>query len=137
MTFFLFEIFKIPKIFRYFVPVPFCQLVRIWTLFLSICIDSKDLQSNFEVPVGCGSFIFPLPSTVLAQTSPNLRFCYIKRSPALSFIRRTLSSGNAVWLCRKKWLACNATHTAFAEKKVTSYKCHYLINSLVTFVFHF
>ena len=78
-----------------------------------------------------------IDSVQLAQTSLNLRFCFIKRSPSLSFIRRTLSFGNAVWLCRKKWLACNATHTAFAEKKVTSYKCHYLINSLVTFVFHF
>ena len=34
--------------------MPFYQLVRNWTLFLSICIDSKDLQSNFEVLVACG-----------------------------------------------------------------------------------
>ena len=56
---------KFLKFSGFFVPVPFYQLVRICTLFLLICIDSKDLQSNFEVPVVCGSLIFPLPSTVI------------------------------------------------------------------------
>ena len=41
-----------------FVPVPFCELVRIWTLLLSIYIDSEDLQSNFEVPAVFGSTYF-------------------------------------------------------------------------------
>ena len=63
--FFSLKFSKFLKFSGFFVPVPFCQLVRIWTLFLSICIDSKDLQSNFEVPVACGSLIFPLPSTVI------------------------------------------------------------------------
>ena len=31
-----------------FVPVPFCQLVRIWNLFLTILLASKNLQPNFE-----------------------------------------------------------------------------------------
>ena len=38
--------------------MPFCELVRIWTLLLSIYIDSKDLQSNFEVPAVFGSTYF-------------------------------------------------------------------------------
>ena len=32
--------------------------MRIWTLLLSIYIDSKDLQSNFEVPAVFGSTYF-------------------------------------------------------------------------------
>ena len=43
---FFFQIFKISGI---FVPMPFYELVQIWNLCLSICIDSNDLQSNFEV----------------------------------------------------------------------------------------
>ena len=57
--FFSLKFSKFLKFSVFFVPVPFCQLVQIWNLFLSICIDSKDLQSNFEVPVVCGSLIFP------------------------------------------------------------------------------
>ena len=41
-----------------FVPVPFCELVQVWTLLLSIYLDSKDLQSNFEVPAVFGSTYF-------------------------------------------------------------------------------
>ena len=52
---------KFPQIFKFssiFVFVPFCELVRIWTLLLSIYIGSKDLQSNFKVPAVCGSTYF-------------------------------------------------------------------------------
>ncbi len=79
LTFFLLPNFqKILKFSSIFVPVPFCKLVRIWTLLLSIYIDSKDLQSNFEVPVVCGSTYFwvslyKLPTVLL-------RRCFIYHS---------------------------------------------------------
>ena len=56
------------KLFNYsaiFVPVPFCELVRIWSSFLSILLCSKYLQSNFEVPGPCGSLSLGLIPTVV------------------------------------------------------------------------
>jgi hypothetical protein len=47
-----------------FDPVPFCELVRIWSSFLSIIFCSKYLQSNFEVPGPCGSLSLGLIPTV-------------------------------------------------------------------------
>ena len=35
--------------FQVFVPVPFCEFLRIWSSFLSILFASKYLQPNFEV----------------------------------------------------------------------------------------
>ena len=79
LTFFFLWNFQNSKKFQFFfVYVPFCQLVRIWTLFLSICIDSKDLQSNFEVPVACGSIIFPLPSTVIVHRRNYIQWLYLE-----------------------------------------------------------
>ena len=47
--------------------------MRIWTLLLSIYIDSKDLQSNFEVPAVFGSAYFwvslyKLPTVVFGSS---------------------------------------------------------------------
>ena len=63
--FFLSKLFNFSVIFV--VPVPFCQLVRIWSLFLSILLASKYLQPNFEVQGVKGSLIVGLISTVLAS----------------------------------------------------------------------
>ena len=74
-----FQFSKIPQISSIFVPVPFCKLVRIWTLLLSIYIDSKELQSNFEVSAVFGSTYFwvslyKLP-TVIIEYDGNLFVC--------------------------------------------------------------
>ena len=49
----------------FFVPVPFCELVRTWSSFLSILLWSNYLQSNFGVPGPCGSLSWGLSFTVL------------------------------------------------------------------------
>ena len=57
------------KLFNYsaiFVPVPFCQLVRIWSLFLSILLASKYLQPNFEVLGVKGSLSVELIPTMVS-----------------------------------------------------------------------
>ena len=48
-----------------FVLVPFCELVRIWSSFLSILFCSKYFQSNFEVPALSRSLSLGLIPTVL------------------------------------------------------------------------
>ena len=49
-----------------FIPVPFWELVRIWSSFLSILLCSKYLQSNFEVPGPLRSLSLGLIPTVIA-----------------------------------------------------------------------
>ena len=48
-----------------FVPVPFCEFLRIWSSFLSRLLCSKYLQSNFDVPGSLRSLSTGLTSTVL------------------------------------------------------------------------
>ena len=45
--------------------MPFCELVPIWSSFLSILLCSKYLQSNFEVPGPSHSISLGLIPTVL------------------------------------------------------------------------
>ena len=63
--FFLSNFSKLFNFSAIFVPVPFCQLVQIWSLFLSILLASKYLQPNFEVQGVKGSLSVGLiPSVV-------------------------------------------------------------------------
>ena len=55
-----------------FVPVPFCQLVRICSLFLSISLASKYLQPKFEVRTVSGSLSLGLIPTVVWRVSIHL-----------------------------------------------------------------
>ena len=73
-----FQFSRIPQVFKFFVPLPFWELVPIWTLLLSIYIDSKDLQSNFEVPAVFGSTYFwvslyKLPTVLFAFREDKFR----------------------------------------------------------------
>ena len=65
-----------------------CQLVRIWSLFLSILLASKYLQLNFEVPGVKGSLSVGLISTVLERRC----FCFWREIhlpiPASDFLAR-------------------------------------------------
>ena len=65
--FFLSNFSKLFNFSAIFVPVPFCQLVRIWSLFLSILFPSKYLQPNFEVRWVSGSLSLGLIPTVLLR----------------------------------------------------------------------
>ena len=88
--FFFFPIFKISsnfQIFKFssiFVFVPFCELVRIWTLLLSIYIDSKDLQSNFEVPAVFGSTYF----WVSLYKLPTVIWCKVRFRQILLYLKQ-------------------------------------------------
>ena len=62
---FFFKVFKIVQFFSQFIPVPFCELVRIWSSFLSILLCSNYLQYNFEVPGPLRSISLGLIPTVL------------------------------------------------------------------------
>ena len=70
--FFLSNFSKLFNFSAIFVPVPFCELVRIWSSFLSILLCSKYLQSNFEVPGPLRSLSWGLTYTVI----PDLKFKY-------------------------------------------------------------
>ena len=52
-----------------FVPVPFGEFLRIWSLSLSILLALKYLQPNFEVRSMLRSLSMGLISTVLLQPS--------------------------------------------------------------------
>ena len=65
-----FSLSNFSKLFNFsdiFVPMPFCQLVRIWSLFLSILLAQKYLQPNFEVQGVSGSLSLGLIPTVLIE----------------------------------------------------------------------
>ena len=63
--FFLSNFSKLFNFSAIFVPVPFCELVRIWSSFLSILLCSNYIQSNFEVPCPLRSISLGLIPTVL------------------------------------------------------------------------
>ena len=65
--FFLSNFSKLFNCSAIFVPLPFCQFVRIWSLFLSILIALKYLQPNFEVWCVNGSLSVGLIPTVLKE----------------------------------------------------------------------
>ena len=119
MTFFLLSNFqKFLKFSSILVPVPFCKLVRIWTLLLSIYIDSKDLQSNFEVPAVFGSTYF---------------WVSLYKLPTVVF-------GSSLWREQtiKKWKAkISTTYIAKVLRTISSFNRIYDIATISWFLFFF
>ena len=65
--------FKFSKFSTIFVPVLFCNFLRIWNSFLLISLASKYLQPNFKVWGVLRSLSTELISTVLGRESQTIR----------------------------------------------------------------
>ena len=84
----------------FFVPVPFCELVRTWSSFLSILLWSHYLQSNFGVPGPCGSLSWGVSFTVLVTViKAVVHYLY----PATSTVRPSADASEMIMPAQGHW----------------------------------